>query len=119
MDIIYLRELRVETVIGIYEWERRIRQPVIIDLEMAADVRRAASTDNIDDTLNYKAVAKRVIAFVEGSQYMMSMVRAIARQLCISSSLAQAHHSTGSSSGRRNRDGLTCPPAAIPICAWS
>ncbi len=71
MDIIYLRELRVETVIGIYEWERRIRQPVIIDLEMAADVRRAASTDNIDDTLNYKAVAKRVIAFVEGSQFQL------------------------------------------------
>ncbi len=71
MDIIYLRELRVDTVIGIYEWERRIRQPVIIDLEMAADVRRAASTDNINDTLNYKAVAKRVIAFVEGSQFQL------------------------------------------------
>ena len=71
MDIVYLRELRVETVIGIYEWERRIRQPVIIDLEMAADVRRAASTDNIDDTLNYKAVAKRVIAFAEGSQFQL------------------------------------------------
>ena len=71
MDIIYLRQLRVETVIGIYEWERRIRQPVMIDLEMAADVRRAASTDNIDDTLNYKAVAKRVIAFVEGSQFQL------------------------------------------------
>ncbi len=71
MDIIYLRQLRVETVIGIYEWERRIRQPVIIDLDMAADVGRAASTDNIDDTLNYKAVAKRVIAFVEGSQFQL------------------------------------------------
>ena len=71
MDIIYLRELRVETVIGIYEWERRIKQPIIIDLEMAADIRTAASTDNIEDTLNYKAVAKRVIAFVENSEFQL------------------------------------------------
>ncbi len=71
MDIIYLRELRVETVIGIYEWERRIRQPVIIDLQMAADVRRAAASDNIEDTLNYKAVAKRVIGFIEDSQFQL------------------------------------------------
>lgn len=71
MDIIYLKELRVETVIGIYEWERRIRQPVIVDLQMGADIRRAAATDNIDDTLNYKAVAKRVIAFIEGSQFQL------------------------------------------------
>ncbi len=71
MDIIYLRELRVETVIGIYEWERRIRQPVIIDLEMAADIRGAAATDNIEDTLNYKAVAKRLVAFVENSEFQL------------------------------------------------
>ncbi len=71
MDIIYLRELRVETVIGIYEWERRIRQPVIIDLEMAADIRGAAATDNIEDTLNYKAVAKRLITFVENSEFQL------------------------------------------------
>ena len=61
----------METVIGIYEWERRIKQPVIVDIKMAADIRRAAATDNIDDTLNYKAVAKRVIGFVEGSQFQL------------------------------------------------
>ena len=71
MDIIYLRELRVETVIGIYEWERRIRQPVIIDLEMAADIRGAAATDNIEDTLNYKAVAKRLVTFAENSEFQL------------------------------------------------
>ncbi len=71
MDIIYIRELRVETVIGVYDWERRIRQPVVMDLQMAADIRRAAATDNIDDTLDYKAVAKRVIAFVEGSRFQL------------------------------------------------
>ncbi len=70
-DIIYLTDLRVETVIGIFDWERRIRQTVSIDLEMAADIRRAAATDSIEDTLNYKAVAKRLIAFVEASQFQL------------------------------------------------
>ncbi|MGE0080044.1 MAG: dihydroneopterin aldolase [Thiohalomonadaceae bacterium] len=70
-DIIYLTDLQVETVIGIYDWERRIRQTVSIDLEMAADIRRAAATDSIDDTLNYKAVAKRIIAFVEASEFQL------------------------------------------------
>lgn len=69
MDTIFLQELRVDTVIGIYDWERRIRQTVVIDLEMGADIAAAAATDSIDDTLDYKAVAKRIIAFVEQSDY--------------------------------------------------
>ena len=71
MDIIYLHDLKIECVIGIWEWERRIKQTVILDLDMAADIRRAASTDHIDDTLNYKAVAKRVIEFVGHSQFQL------------------------------------------------
>ena len=71
MDIVYIRDLRIDTVIGIYEWERRVRQTVALDLEMAADVQRAAATDNIADALNYKAVAKRIIAFVEASQFQL------------------------------------------------
>ncbi|MDH5230332.1 MAG: dihydroneopterin aldolase [Gammaproteobacteria bacterium] len=71
MDIIFLSDLRVETVIGIYDWERRVRQVVSIDLEMATDIAKAASSDHIDDTLNYKAVAKRIIAFVEESQFQL------------------------------------------------
>ena len=71
MDIIYISQLRVETVIGVYEWERHIRQVVLIDLEMATDVARAAATDNIADALNYKAVAKRVAAFVEGTRFQL------------------------------------------------
>jgi dihydroneopterin aldolase len=71
MDIVYIRDLRIETVIGIYEWERRVRQTVILDLEMATDVARAAATDSIADALDYKAVAKRVIAFVEGSRFQL------------------------------------------------
>ncbi len=71
MDIIFLRDLRIETIIGIYDWERRIKQTVSLDLEMGADIRKAAASDHIDDTLNYKAVAKRLIEFVGASEYQL------------------------------------------------
>jgi len=71
MDIIFLNDLRVQTIIGIWDWERSIRQTIGIDLEMAADVRRAAATDSIDDTLDYKSVAKRIIEFVEASSFQL------------------------------------------------
>ncbi|MEX2495369.1 MAG: dihydroneopterin aldolase [Woeseia sp.] len=70
-DTIFLHDLRVETVVGIWDWERKIRQTVSIDLELAADIRRAAKTDSIDDTLNYKAVAKRVQQFVGDSSFQL------------------------------------------------
>ena len=69
MDIIYLRDLRIDAVIGVYDWERRMKQTVILDLEMAADIGKAANSDHIDDALNYKAVAKRLIRFVEESEF--------------------------------------------------
>ena len=71
MDIIFLRDLRIDTIIGIYDWERSTRQTVSLDLEMAADIRKAAATDHIDDTLNYKAVAKRLQAFVGESEFQL------------------------------------------------
>ena len=71
MDIIYLHDLRIDTVIGVFEWERRVRQTVILNLEMAADIRRAAASDDLADTLNYKAVAKRLIDFVQNSDYQL------------------------------------------------
>lgn len=71
MDIIFLHDLKVETVIGIWEWERKIRQTVSIDLEMAADIRKAAASDSVDDTLNYKSVAKRVQSFTRESSYQL------------------------------------------------
>ena len=70
-DSIFLSDLRVDAIVGIWDWERRIRQTVSIDLEMGADIRRAAATDSIDDTLNYKDVAKRVIQFVSESEYQL------------------------------------------------
>lgn len=69
MDIVYIRNLEIETVIGIFDWERRVRQVVSIDLEMSGDVGRAAATDQIEDALDYKAVGKRIISFVEGSSF--------------------------------------------------
>ncbi len=71
MDKIFLNELKVETVIGIWEWERKIRQTVVIDLEMSADIAKAAATDSVDDTLNYKSVAKRIQAFVGDSDFQL------------------------------------------------
>ena len=47
MDIVYIRDLRIETIIGIYDWEREVKQTVSLDLEMAHDIRRAAETDDI------------------------------------------------------------------------
>lgn len=70
-DTIFLQDLRVDTVVGIWDWERKIRQTVSIDLEMATDIRKAAASDDIEDTLNYKAVAKRVQQFVADSEFKL------------------------------------------------
>jgi len=68
-DTVFIEDLRIETVIGIYDWERKIRQVVALDLEMAFDNRKPAASDRIEDTLDYKAVSKRLIAFVEGAHF--------------------------------------------------
>ena len=71
MDKIFLDELKIDTIIGIWDWERKMRQTVVIDLEMSADVARAASTDSVEDTLNYKSVAKRLQQFVGDSSFQL------------------------------------------------
>ena len=70
-DTVFIRDLRVPTVVGIFDWERRIRQTVTLDLDMSADIRRAARSDRIEDTLDYKAVAKRVTQFVSAAQFQL------------------------------------------------
>jgi 7,8-dihydroneopterin aldolase/epimerase/oxygenase len=70
-DRIFLRGLKVECIIGFIEWERRVKQTVVIDLELPVDCRHAALTDEVADTLDYKRVAKRVIAFVEASTFKL------------------------------------------------
>jgi 7,8-dihydroneopterin aldolase/epimerase/oxygenase len=79
MDIVYIRDLRVETTVGIYAWEQRIRQVVRLDLELGCDIRAGAASDRIDDVLNYKAVAKRVTALVEGNR--RELVEAMAEDI--------------------------------------
>ena len=69
MDRVFIEDLRIETVIGIYDWERKIRQTVALDLEMAFDNSTPAASDKIEDTLDYKAVSKRLIGFVETSHF--------------------------------------------------
>ena len=66
MDIVYIRELEIETIIGIYDWEREQKQVVSLDLEMGTDISAAARSEDIENTLDYKAVAKRLIEFIEG-----------------------------------------------------
>lgn len=69
MDKIFIHALKAETIIGIFDWERQVKQTVLIDVELSADIRKAALTDAIADTLNYKAVAKRILSFIEASQF--------------------------------------------------
>ena len=78
MDRVFIENLIVETVIGIFDWEREIRQAVSLDLEMEFDIRRAAETDAIEDTLDYKAVSKRLIHFIEQSEFQL--VESLAEQ---------------------------------------
>ncbi len=77
-DRVLIEGLEVRTVIGIYDWEREIRQTVRLDLEMAWDISTAAKTDSIEDTLDYKAVSKRLIAFVEQSSF--GLIESLAEQ---------------------------------------
>lgn len=60
MDKVLIEGLKVEASIGIFEWEQRIRQQVVFDLELGTDTRKAAQTDRIEDTLDYKAISKRI-----------------------------------------------------------
>jgi 7,8-dihydroneopterin aldolase/epimerase/oxygenase len=69
MDRIFIHALKTETIVGIFDWERQVKQTVVMDIEFSADIAKAARSDSIDDTLNYKGVAKRVLAFVEESSF--------------------------------------------------
>jgi len=80
MDIVFIHDLQIETVIGIYDWERKIRQTISLDIEMATDISKAAQSDDIDDALSYKTVAKRLIDFVEQSEF--ELVEALAEKIC-------------------------------------
>lgn len=71
MDIIFLGGLEIDTVIGIYDWERKIKQKIILDIEMGFDIKNAAASDDIAHTLDYKAVSDRIVEFVEHSEFYL------------------------------------------------
>jgi 7,8-dihydroneopterin aldolase/epimerase/oxygenase len=81
MDKIFIHALKTEAIIGIFDWERQVKQTVLVDLEFSADIRKAALTDCIDDTSNYKRVAKRVLAFIEASQF--HLVETLSEQIAM------------------------------------
>lgn len=80
MDIVFIRDLKVETVIGIYDWEKRVKQTVSLDIDMATDISKAAKSDQIDDAVSYKTVAKRVVEFVSESRH--ELVESLAENIC-------------------------------------
>ncbi|UTW46324.1 dihydroneopterin aldolase [bacterium SCSIO 12696] len=80
MDRVYISDLRIDTVIGIYDWERQVQQTVVLNLEMAWDIAQAAATDDIQHTLNYKAVSDRLIEFVSTSEFQL--LETMAEQVC-------------------------------------
>jgi dihydroneopterin aldolase len=71
MDRIFITNLKVETIIGIYDWERTTRQRVVLDLEMSADIARAARAEDVETTLNYKSLSDELINFIENSQFQL------------------------------------------------
>ena len=80
-DRIFLHGLTTECIIGFIDWERRVKQTVVLDIELPVDCRRAAQSDEVSDTLDYKKVAKRVLAFVETSQFQL--VETLAHRLAL------------------------------------
>ncbi len=80
MDTVFIEALQIDTIIGVYDWERQVRQTVSLDVEMAWDNREAAATDDLQFALNYKAVADRLIEFVSGSQFQL--IETMAEQIC-------------------------------------
>jgi dihydroneopterin aldolase len=80
-DRIFLRGLTAECIIGFIDWERRVKQTVVVDLELPVDCRHAAMTDEVADTVDYKKVAKRVLAFIEASEF--KLVETLAQRLAL------------------------------------
>jgi dihydroneopterin aldolase len=69
MDTVYIEGLKTDAVIGVYDWERSIRQTLVLDLELASDNRAAAATDGIADAMDYDAISKRILAYVQASEF--------------------------------------------------
>ena len=71
MDKVFIRGLKVEGIIGIFQWEREVKQVISVDIEMDFDNKKASKSDSIDDALNYKLVGKRVTSFIKDSKFKL------------------------------------------------
>lgn len=80
MDIVYIQGLKTQAIIGIYDWERENRQPLIFDIDMELPIFNAAASDNIADTVDYKVVSDEVVELVESSRY--ELLEALCEQIC-------------------------------------
>ncbi len=83
MDIVYIKQLRIDTVIGIFDWEREIKQQVCLDIDMAVDIAKAAAGEDIDSTVSYKTVSDRLVEFIGQSEFLLveTMAEEIAKLL--------------------------------------
>ena len=73
MDKVFINNLEVEGIIGIFQWEREVRQLISIDIEMDFDNKKAAKSDDIEDALNYKLVGKRITSYVQKSKFKLAV----------------------------------------------
>jgi 7,8-dihydroneopterin aldolase/epimerase/oxygenase len=80
-DRIFLRGLTAKCIIGFIDWERRTPQTLLIDLEIPCDCTRAARSDSVEHTIDYKRVAKRVLAWIPGTQF--HLVETLAHTLAL------------------------------------
>ncbi|MCZ6828729.1 MAG: dihydroneopterin aldolase [Gammaproteobacteria bacterium] len=79
MDIVYIRDLRIDTFIGIYDWEQQVRQTLSIDLEMATDVAATAAANEFSTTLDYKAISDRLLELIENQHF--ELLESLAEQI--------------------------------------
>lgn len=80
MDRIFITGLSVKTIIGIYDWERTVRQRVVLDLEMSANIAKAAKAEDVDSTLNYKTLSDTLVKFIENSEFQL--IETMAEEVC-------------------------------------
>ena len=122
MDKIFIHALKTETIVGIFDWERQVKQTVILDIEFSADIRKAALTDSIDDTLNYKRVAKQVLAFVEESRFHLveTLAEHVAMLILEEFAVAWVHIALSKPGAiRGSRDvGVTLERAVADLGSW-
>lgn len=79
MDRVFIKGLKADSVIGVYEWERKIRQTLVLDLELGTDITAASATDDLEKTLDYEAISNRVVGFIQAGEFQL--VETLAEEL--------------------------------------